>query len=44
VQRSCNGCQKSLGDAYEAELDAAVDGRRLPDVRLECGCWTENAA
>jgi hypothetical protein len=45
VQRSCNGCQKTLGDANAAELDAAVAGQMLPDVRLECGCWTnENAA
>lgn len=41
VQRSCNGCQQSLGDANTAEIDAAVAGEPLPDVRLECGCWTE---
>lgn len=44
VQRSCNGCSKTLGDANAAELQAAVGGRPLPDVRLECGCWTEDAA
>ena len=44
VQRSCNGCGESLGDATSDELDAAMEGRPLPDVRLECGCWTEEVA
>ncbi len=44
VQRVCNGCQKSLGDATEAELEAAVAGRPLPDVRLECGCLAQDVA
>lgn len=38
VKRSCNGCGTDLGDATAAELDAAVVGEQLPDVRLECGC------
>ncbi|MCR1785349.1 hypothetical protein KVF89_22605 [Nocardioides carbamazepini] len=38
VQRHCNGCGESVGDVTEAELDAAVCGAPLPDVRLECGC------
>lgn len=36
VQRCCNGCGFSLGDATEAELELAVDGGELPDVRAEC--------
>lgn len=38
VKRMCNGCGRSLGDVTDAELDAAVSGARLPDVREECGC------
>lgn len=37
VKRCCNGCGRELGDATEAELDAAMVGRPLPDVRDECG-------
>jgi hypothetical protein len=44
VMRSCNGCQKSLGDVTEAELVAAVSGAPLPDVRVECGCYDQGAA
>lgn len=36
VKRSCNGCGDRLGDATEAEFDAAVAGLPLPDVRDEC--------
>ena len=38
VKRCCNGCGRELGDATEAELDAAVSGLPLPDVTDECGC------
>jgi hypothetical protein len=38
MQRACNGCGRRIGDVTEAELDAAVAGRPLPDVREECGC------
>ncbi len=38
VQRVCNGCGRALGDATEHELDCAVAGMPLPDVREECGC------
>ncbi|AEI11842.1 hypothetical protein Celgi_1323 [Cellulomonas gilvus ATCC 13127] len=38
VQRVCNGCGRALGDATTAELEAAVSGAPLPDVRVECGC------
>lgn len=38
VKRYCNGCGKSIGDVNEAELDAAIAGLPLPDVREECGC------
>lgn len=38
VQRACNGCGRKLGDVREAEIQAAVEGLPLPDVREECGC------
>ena len=38
VQRCCNGCGRSLGDVTEQEIECAVAGRPLPDVRQECGC------
>jgi len=38
VKRCCNGCNRELGDATDAELDAAITGARLPDTRDECGC------
>jgi len=38
VQRCCNGCGRSLGDITEHEIDCAVAGKSLPDVRQECGC------
>ncbi len=38
VQRACNGCGASLGDTTADELEHAVAGWPLPDVRLECGC------
>lgn len=44
IQRSCNGCQKSLGDATPDELGRAADGLPLPDVTLECGCNAPGAA
>lgn len=44
VQRSCNGCHTSLGDANPVELGAAVEGRPLPDTRMECGCGEQAAA
>ena len=36
VKRACNGCGTSLGDATDAEIDAAMEGRPMPDVRDEC--------
>lgn len=36
VQRCCNGCGRSLRDVTESEIDAAVAGQPLPDVRQEC--------
>jgi hypothetical protein len=36
VQRCCNGCGDSIGDANDADLNAAVAGLPLPDVRAEC--------
>lgn len=41
VKRCCNGCDRELGDATEAEITAAISGARLPDVRKECGCDVE---
>ena len=38
VQRTCNHCNRSLGDASQEELEAAVNGRLLPDTAEECGC------
>lgn len=44
IQRACNGCGTSLGNATAAELDAAAAGRPQPDVTDECpscspGTW-----
>jgi hypothetical protein len=36
VQRCCNGCGYSLGDATFIEIQLAIDGLPLPDVRMEC--------
>lgn len=44
VQRVCNGCYESVGDANATELDHAVAGLQLPDVRLECGCFGRDGA
>lgn len=38
VTRCCNGCGTDLGDVTRAEINAAIAGQELPDVRLECGC------
>lgn len=44
VQRACNGCGNDLRDVNEAELNAAVAGRQLPDVTGECPTCTPSAA
>lgn len=44
LKRSCNGCGETVGDVNEAELDAAMSGAPLPDVRLECGCYGREAS
>ena len=36
IQRSCNGCGESVGDVTDAEIEIAIDGGELPDVRMEC--------
>lgn len=36
IQRCCNGCGGELGDATDRELECAVSGEPLPDVRNEC--------
>lgn len=49
VHRCCNGCGRDIGDANDQEMESAVSGSLMPDVRGECGCadapnvpeWTE---
>lgn len=36
VQRACNGCGHDIGDVTEEEMEAAINGWPLPDVRHEC--------
>jgi hypothetical protein len=36
VQRCCNGCGETLGDVTLTEIECAMGGRELPDVRPEC--------
>jgi hypothetical protein len=36
VQRCCNGCGDPLGDVTLIEINLAIGGRPLPDVRPEC--------
>lgn len=36
VQRCCNGCGREIGDVTEAEIEAAITGAPLSDVRDEC--------
>ncbi|SEO83132.1 hypothetical protein [Actinacidiphila rubida] len=36
MKRACNGCGLDVGDVTDAELDHALVGRPLPDVRGEC--------
>lgn len=36
MKRVCNGCGEYVGDVTEHEIDCAVDGQPLPDVRSEC--------
>jgi hypothetical protein len=40
VRRACNGCGNLLGDATDAEIEACVTGRPLPDVRDQCPTCT----
>lgn len=40
VKRCCNGCGATIGDITDAELEAAIEGRRLPDVTGECPVCT----
>ncbi|MHA7145462.1 hypothetical protein ACX80U_12165 [Arthrobacter sp. TmT3-37] len=40
VQRCCNGCANPIGDADDADLNAAMAGLPLPDVRDECATCT----
>ena len=36
TKRACNGCGALVGDITDAEMEAAIGGRPLPDVRQEC--------
>jgi hypothetical protein len=36
VQRCCNGCGDPIGDVTFIEINLAIDGLPLPDVRPEC--------
>lgn len=36
VKRACNGCGGLLGDVHQYEIEAAMGGEPLPDVRSEC--------
>ena len=38
LKRACNGCGRVLGDVTDDEVNRAMNGRALPDVRSECGC------
>lgn len=44
VQRACNGCGTSLGDATDAEMERAVAGLPPEDVRDECPTCTPKPA
>lgn len=42
TKRACNGCGTLIGDVTDTEIEAAVYGDDLPDVRNECPvCLTE---
>jgi hypothetical protein len=32
----CNGCGERIGDVTMIEINLAIGGRPLPDVRMEC--------
>ena len=36
VMRCCNGCGERLGDVTDEEIECAMSGYPLPDVRREC--------
>lgn len=36
VKRACNGCGTQIGDVHMSEIEAAMGGEPLPDVRSEC--------
>ncbi|WP_051797289.1 hypothetical protein [Catenuloplanes japonicus] len=36
AKRACNGCGLPVGDVLNAEVEAALAGRPLPDVRRHC--------
>jgi hypothetical protein len=46
AKRTCNGCARPLGDVLNQEIEMAIAGCALPDVRHECPTCTprESAA
>jgi hypothetical protein len=36
MKRACNGCGQNVGDPTDDEMDRAIAGLPLPDVRSEC--------
>ncbi|MFE9127046.1 hypothetical protein ACFYOF_16775 [Streptomyces sp. NPDC007148] len=36
TKRACNGCSELLGDITDQEMNLAINGGPLPDVRREC--------
>lgn len=43
TKRACNGCGELLGDITKAEMNAAIAGRPMPDVRRECAACAPTA-
>lgn len=41
MKRCCNGCGRQIGDVTREEVEAAICSMPLPDVRRECGCYSE---
>lgn len=44
VKRICDACDEPIGDATEAEIEAALAGLPLPSVAAEHGCQLEATA
>jgi len=44
VKRACNGCGELIGDVTDQEINDAIDGAPLTDVRDECDWCSTKAA